>query len=87
MWTIDLAHLLRRFGLGVVFLTTMLGANPEYTNELFYAENMAADERRVQRLFQVPHRALRRCTFRTSGYRERAINPEFNPRRKNLCVM
>lgn len=52
VWTIDLAHLLRRFGMGVVFLTTMLGANPEYTNELFYAENMATDEHRVQRLFQ-----------------------------------
>lgn len=52
VWTIDLAHLIRRFGLGVVFLTTMLGANPEYANELFYAENMATDEHRVQRLFQ-----------------------------------
>lgn len=53
MWTVDLAHLLRHFGMGVVFLTTMVGANPEYANELFYAENMAADEQRVQILFQV----------------------------------
>ena len=52
MWTVDLAHLLRQFGMGVVFLTTMVGANPEYANELFYAENMAADEERVHILFQ-----------------------------------
>lgn len=52
VWTVDLAHLLRHYGMGVVFLTTMVGANPDYANEVFYAENMAADEQRVQILFQ-----------------------------------
>jgi len=53
IWTIDLAHLLRRFGMSVVFTTITVGTNPEYADELFYAENMHADEHRVQQLFLV----------------------------------
>ena len=53
IWTIDLAHLLRRFGMSVVFTTITVGTNPEYADELFYAENMHADETRVQQLFLV----------------------------------
>jgi hypothetical protein len=51
IWTIDLAHLLRRFGMEVVFCTITLGANPAFSSEAFYAENMPEDEARVQQLF------------------------------------
>ena len=40
IWTVDLAHLLRRFGLEVCFLTTTLGPNPAYVNESFYMEHI-----------------------------------------------
>ena len=40
IWTVDLAHLLRRFGLDVCFFTITLGPNPAYANEGFYMENM-----------------------------------------------
>ncbi|KAK9806265.1 hypothetical protein WJX72_007781 [[Myrmecia] bisecta] len=52
IWTVDLAHLLRHFGLDVLFTTMTIGANPEYARESFYMENMAEDEQRIQRLFQ-----------------------------------
>lgn len=51
IWTVDLAHLLRRFGLEVCFFTITLGPNPAYANEGFYMENMQEDERRVSQLF------------------------------------
>ena len=51
IWTIDLAHLLRRFGLSVSLYTITLGPNPAYANESFYMENMEDDERRVSKLF------------------------------------
>ena len=53
IWTIDLAHLLRRFRIRVEFATRMLGANPAYTDERFYADHMPQDALRVHRLFQV----------------------------------
>lgn len=53
IWTIDLAHLLARCGVGVSLLTITIGANPSYVEERFYAENMAEDEARVERLFRV----------------------------------
>ncbi len=56
IWTIDLAHLLRRFGMEVVFCTITLGANPAFSSEAFYAENMPEDEARVQQLFNVSKR-------------------------------
>ena len=39
--------------MSVVFTTITVGTNPEYADELFYAENMHADEHRVQQLFLV----------------------------------
>lgn len=42
----------------VVFCTITLGANPAFSSEAFYAENMPEDEARVQQLFNV-----RSCTF------------------------
>jgi hypothetical protein len=52
IWTIDLAHLLSRFGVDVCYLTTTLGPNPAYANEGFYMPHMAEDERRVEELFR-----------------------------------
>ena len=52
MWTVDLAHLLRRFGLQVCFTTLTLGTNPGFAEESFYGK-MHDDEIRVQQLFQV----------------------------------
>ena len=52
MWTVDLAHLLRRFGLQVCFTTLTLGTNPGFAEESFYGK-MHVDEIRVQQLFQV----------------------------------
>lgn len=40
IWTVDLAHLLRAFGLEVAFYTLMLGPNPAYAGENFYIENL-----------------------------------------------
>ena len=52
IWTIDLAHLLSRFGLDVCYLTTTLGPNPAYANEGFYMPHMQTDEGRVEELFR-----------------------------------
>lgn len=52
IWTVDLAHLLRSFGLAVEFLTVTLGANPAYACEHFYREHLREDCARVKRLFQ-----------------------------------
>ncbi len=40
VWTIDLAHLLRRFGLHVALYTVTPGPNPAYADESFYLENL-----------------------------------------------
>lgn len=53
VWTIDLAHLLRRFGVAVEFTTVTLGANPAYARERFYRQHLRDDCRRVERLFLV----------------------------------
>ncbi len=53
IWTVDLAYLLRRFGLEVELTTITIGANPAYAKESFYKEHMAEDGSRVERLFQV----------------------------------
>lgn len=53
VWTVDLAHLLRHFGLDVTLATTMVGANPGYYHEDFYMEHMAEDQCRVTQLFKV----------------------------------
>ena len=66
IWTVDLAHLLRSFGLDVQFLTVTIGANPNFANETFYMENMEEDGKRVEKLFRdapqvgisIEHRSL-----------------------------
>lgn len=57
IWTVDLAHLLRRFGADVSFFTITLGANPEYAAESFYRDSLADDGARVDALFRGAERA------------------------------
>ena len=57
IWTVDLAHLLRRFGVDVSFFTITLGANPEYAAESFYRDSLADDGARVDALFRGAERA------------------------------
>lgn len=52
IWTVDLAHLLRRFSINVSFLTVTIGANPNFARETFYKEHMAEDGERVNGLFE-----------------------------------
>lgn len=52
VWTVDLAHLLRKFGLEVKYTTLTLGTNPGYAEEAFYG-HMQEDSVRVEHLFQV----------------------------------
>lgn len=55
VWTVDLAHLLRKFGLNVKYTTLTFGINPGFFLEAFY-EQMKEDDYRVQRLFEVSGR-------------------------------
>jgi hypothetical protein len=52
VWTVDLAHLLRRFGVSVEFCTVTLGANPAFERESFYKASLDLDARRVEALFE-----------------------------------
>ena len=52
VWTVDLAHMLRKFGLEVRYTTLTLGTNPGYAEEAFYGQ-MQQDTTRVEQLFQV----------------------------------
>lgn len=62
VWTVDLAHLLRHFGLDVTLATIMVGANPSYYHEDFYMEHMAEDQFRVTQLFKVRlHHTVTQC--------------------------
>ena len=63
IWTVDLAHLLRRFGVDVRFFTITLGANPEYAAESFYRRRprLADDGARVDALWR--RRARRAFNF------------------------
>ena len=51
IWTVDLAHLLTRYGCVVFFSTLTVGANPAFSSEYFYKGQLSADRARVERLF------------------------------------
>ena len=51
VWTIDLAHLLRRYGALVSLTTIYIGPNPAYKEEKFYAKHLQDDMARVTALF------------------------------------
>lgn len=66
IWTVDLAYLLHNFSVSFTFLTVTLGANPEFSMETFYKEQLPDDLGRVDSLFQkaieaginIQHRAI-----------------------------
>ncbi|XP_047324825.1 guanylyl cyclase 1 [Impatiens glandulifera] len=52
IWTVDLAYLLKRFGVTFSYFTVTLGANPNFSAETFYKEQLSSDRLRVDTLFQ-----------------------------------
>ncbi|EEF38183.1 Protein C22orf13, putative [Ricinus communis] len=52
IWTVDLAYLLQKFSVRFSYFTVTLGANPNYSAETFYKEQLPTDLVRVDRLFQ-----------------------------------
>ncbi|XP_041005319.1 LOW QUALITY PROTEIN: guanylyl cyclase 1 [Juglans microcarpa x Juglans regia] len=52
IWTVDLAYLLLRFPVSFSFFTVTVGANPNYSGETFYKEQLPNDLGRVDMLFQ-----------------------------------
>ncbi|WOL14971.1 protein GUCD1 [Canna indica] len=52
VWTVDLAHLLHKFSVKFSFLTVTLGANPDYSAESYYREQLQDDIGRVDGLFE-----------------------------------
>ncbi|XP_019058425.1 PREDICTED: protein GUCD1 [Tarenaya hassleriana] len=55
IWTVDLAYLLWRFHVEFSYLTITFGANPNYSIEAFYKEQLPADVVRVDSLFRKAH--------------------------------
>ncbi|KAF3433585.1 hypothetical protein FNV43_RR24687 [Rhamnella rubrinervis] len=52
IWTVDLAYLLQKFSISFSYYTVTFGANPNYSNETFYKEQLPKDLLRVDMLFQ-----------------------------------
>ncbi|KAL6126687.1 hypothetical protein ACLB2K_074733 [Fragaria x ananassa] len=52
IWTVDLAYLLQKFSISFSYYTVTFGANPKYSGEKFYKEQLPNDLVRVDTLFQ-----------------------------------
>ncbi|KAI4383979.1 hypothetical protein MLD38_009756 [Melastoma candidum] len=52
IWTVDLAYLLHKFSINFSYCTVTLGANPNYSDETFYKEQLPTDVLRVNKLFR-----------------------------------
>ncbi|TXG49886.1 hypothetical protein EZV62_025761 [Acer yangbiense] len=52
IWTVDLAYLLQKFNIRFSYFTVTFGANPNYSVETFYKEQLPNDLERVDMLFQ-----------------------------------
>ncbi|XP_050385070.1 guanylyl cyclase 1 isoform X1 [Argentina anserina] len=52
IWTVDLAYLLQKFSIDFSYYTVTFGANPNYSGETFYKEQLPNDLVRVDTLFQ-----------------------------------
>ncbi|XP_058181878.1 guanylyl cyclase 1 isoform X1 [Rhododendron vialii] len=55
IWTVDLAYLLHKFSVSFSYFTVTVGANPNFSMETFYKEQLPNDLMRVDMLF---HKAL-----------------------------
>ncbi|CAI9091593.1 OLC1v1026663C1 [Oldenlandia corymbosa var. corymbosa] len=52
IWTVDLAYLLQRFSVKFSYFTVTLGANPNFSVETFYKDQLPNDVLRVDMLFK-----------------------------------
>ncbi|OWM87457.1 hypothetical protein CDL15_Pgr022568 [Punica granatum] len=52
IWTVDLAYLLKKFSVNFSYYTITVGANPNYSDETFYKEQLSTDVVRVEKLFR-----------------------------------
>lgn len=52
IWTVDLAYLLEKLSISFSYITVTLGANPNFSLETFYEEQLTDDIVRVNKLFQ-----------------------------------
>ncbi|KAI3748776.1 hypothetical protein L6452_12104 [Arctium lappa] len=52
IWTVDLAYLLQKLSIRFSYFTVTFGANPDFSVETFYKEQLANDIVRVDMLFQ-----------------------------------
>ncbi|XVF56611.1 hypothetical protein PTKIN_Ptkin06aG0134700 [Pterospermum kingtungense] len=52
IWTVDLAYLLQKFSVRFSYYTVTFGANPNYSGETYYKEQLPNDLVRVDNLFQ-----------------------------------
>lgn len=52
IWTVDLAYLLQKYCVSFSYFTVTLGANPNFSGEEFYKEQLPRDLVRVDTLFQ-----------------------------------
>ncbi|XP_038721138.1 guanylyl cyclase 1 isoform X1 [Tripterygium wilfordii] len=52
IWTVDLAYLLQKFSVRFSYFTVTFGANPDFSVETFYKEQLPNDLVRVDMLFQ-----------------------------------
>ncbi|KZV34977.1 hypothetical protein F511_04951 [Dorcoceras hygrometricum] len=52
IWTVDLAYLLQKFSVIFTYCTVTLGANPDFSVETFYKEQLPNDLVRVNMLFR-----------------------------------
>ncbi|KAG8390049.1 hypothetical protein BUALT_Bualt01G0043000 [Buddleja alternifolia] len=52
IWTVDLAYLLQKFSISFTYCTVTLGANPDFSVETFYKEQLPNDLVRVNMLFR-----------------------------------
>ncbi|XP_019173466.1 PREDICTED: protein GUCD1-like isoform X1 [Ipomoea nil] len=52
IWTVDLAYLLQKYSVDFYYFTVTLGANPKFSVETFYKEQLPSDLVRVNTLFQ-----------------------------------
>ncbi|KAI5670573.1 hypothetical protein M9H77_10937 [Catharanthus roseus] len=52
IWTVDLAYLLQKFSVQFSYLTVTLGANPNFSVETYYKDQLPNDLVRVNMLFQ-----------------------------------
>ncbi|KAL8171539.1 hypothetical protein V2J09_023343 [Rumex salicifolius] len=52
IWTVDLAYLLQKFSISFSYFTVTLGANPDFSMETFYKDQLPNDLGRVDMLFR-----------------------------------